>query len=135
MRRLTLKQKGFIKEYVKTKNGTEAVLKTYNTTDKSTAGMIASENLSKPKIQEALEKALVKHDITLDKSLIPIAKGLEAKRIKEVEGDFYETDVDDIDTQLKASDRALKLLGITSQQGNATAFVNVINIAKEKYKL
>lgn len=54
-RGLTKKEKGFVKDYVRTGNGTQSVLKNYDTTDYSTAGMIASENLNKPKIQEAIQ--------------------------------------------------------------------------------
>lgn len=56
--KLTKKQKGFVKEYIKTGNGTQSALANYDTDDYSTAGMIASENLNKPKIQIALEEAL-----------------------------------------------------------------------------
>lgn len=53
--RLTKKQHAFVKEYLETGNGTKSALKAYNTNDYSTAGMIASENLKKPKIIEAME--------------------------------------------------------------------------------
>ncbi len=39
-------------------NGVQAALANYDTEDYSTAGMIASENLKKPKIIQALEEAL-----------------------------------------------------------------------------
>ena len=52
--KLTKKQRGFVKDYVETGNGTEAALKNYDTKDPNTAGVIASENLRKPKIQDAL---------------------------------------------------------------------------------
>lgn len=55
MDKLTKKQKGFIKDYIKTGNGTQSALNNYDTTDYSTAGMIASENLRKPKIAEVVK--------------------------------------------------------------------------------
>lgn len=48
---LTPKQKKFADEYMKTGNGTQSALKTYNTTDYDTASSIAKENLRKPQIQ------------------------------------------------------------------------------------
>ena len=57
-RGLTKKQKGFVKDYVKTGNGTVAAFENYDTEDYSTASMIASENLSKPKIIKALADRL-----------------------------------------------------------------------------
>jgi len=54
-KRLTKKQKEFADEYVKTGNGTKAALKTYETSDYSTASVIAAENLDKPKIRQYLD--------------------------------------------------------------------------------
>lgn len=53
--RLTKKEKGFIKDFVKTGNATKAVLKNYDTKNENTAGAIGSENLRKPKIQKAIK--------------------------------------------------------------------------------
>lgn len=53
--KLTKKQRGFVKDYVKDENGTQAALKNYNTTDYKTASVIAAENLDKPSIQVAIE--------------------------------------------------------------------------------
>lgn len=57
MGKLTKKQKGFVEDYIKTGNGTKAALAHYNTSDYKTASVIASENLDKPSIQDALEEA------------------------------------------------------------------------------
>lgn len=56
-RKLTKKEKGFVKDYLATGNGTQAALNNYDTESINTAGVIASENLSKPKIQLALNEA------------------------------------------------------------------------------
>ena len=57
--KLTRKQKKFVKELVENGgNATQAALKAYDTDDYNTAGVIASENLNKPKIEKALEEAL-----------------------------------------------------------------------------
>ena|ERR1041385_7193745 len=54
-RQLTKKQKAFADKKLEIGKGVQAALETYNTTDYSTAGNIASENLKKPKIIEYLE--------------------------------------------------------------------------------
>jgi len=55
----TAKEKAFAKEYAVNKhNGTQAVLKTYNTTDNKTASVIASENLAKPRVLNEIDKIL-----------------------------------------------------------------------------
>ena len=67
-RKLTLKQRAFIKETIETRNPTEAARRVYNIgskggkTDKNsianTSHAIASENLQKPTIKEKIEKYL-----------------------------------------------------------------------------
>src|SRR5262245_17720779 len=55
---LTLKQRRFVAEYVRTGNGTQAALTAYDTTDTNTARSIASENLTKPALQTAVAAIL-----------------------------------------------------------------------------
>lgn len=55
---LTKKQKGFVKDYIATGNGTQAALKNYDTEDYKTASVIATENLDKPSIVLAIKDAL-----------------------------------------------------------------------------
>lgn len=55
---LTKKQKGFVKDYIKTGIGTLAVKENYDVTDDNTARSIASENLTKPSIQKAIADRL-----------------------------------------------------------------------------
>lgn len=54
-KRLTKKQKGFVKEYLESGNGTQAALKVYDTDSPNTAKAIASENLTKPNVKAYLE--------------------------------------------------------------------------------
>lgn len=54
---LTRKQEGFVNDYLDGDSGVQAALKNYDTTDYSTAGVIAHENLKKPKIIKAIEDA------------------------------------------------------------------------------
>ena len=70
----TLKQRMFVKEYVKNKgNGTKAALKVYDTKDYETGAAIAVENLNKPLIKTLMQEALESVGLTKDK----IAKGIE----------------------------------------------------------
>ncbi|KKQ42180.1 MAG: hypothetical protein US60_C0022G0006 [Microgenomates group bacterium GW2011_GWC1_37_8] len=72
---LTLKQKVFIKEYIEHRNGTRAAMLAYDTQDPDTAGVIAFENLRKPKIIEVLQQMM---------SLGGITEEYLAKRLKEI---------------------------------------------------
>lgn len=56
--KLTKKQRGFVRDYVETGNGTQAALKNYDiqsSKPEKVASVIATENLSKPSIIKAIE--------------------------------------------------------------------------------
>lgn len=55
-RKLTKKQRGFVRDYVLTENGVQAALKNYDVADYKTAAVIASENINKPYVKEAIEE-------------------------------------------------------------------------------
>lgn len=57
-KRLSKKEKTFVKAYVETGNGTQSALKAYDTDSAKVASVIAAENLAKPRIQVALQEAL-----------------------------------------------------------------------------
>jgi phage terminase small subunit len=52
------KQQAFVKEYVKHKNGTQAVLNSYDTTDSNTAGVMAHDLLRTPKVKRTIDEHL-----------------------------------------------------------------------------
>lgn len=105
MKKLSEKEKKLVKAYAKNgQNGAAAAMKAYNTKHPKTAATIATRVLKRPDVRAELTKELKRQGITLTNSLAPIAKGLVAT--KKADGET----VDDLDTQLKASDRALKLL-------------------------
>ncbi|MEK7544973.1 MAG: terminase small subunit [Patescibacteria group bacterium] len=55
-KRLTIKQRKFTQEYLRSGNGTGAVLKTYNTKSSVVAASIAHENLRKPQIKDLIDE-------------------------------------------------------------------------------
>ena len=62
--------------------------------------------------REALIKAMRVHGLTATKVIKPIADALEATRLKEVEGDFFDTGLPDHTIRLKATAMAIELLGL-----------------------
>ena len=69
--RLTRKQETFVDEYVSNgENGTQAVLKAYDVANSITAKSMASENLAKPYISEAIEARRCKVREALEMALI-----------------------------------------------------------------
>jgi len=82
MRKLTPKQRRFVKYYLETDNATKAVIKAgYDLGGKhggdspeQTAAAIGYENLNKPYIREAIDNALVRQKITPEYVLSGISK-------------------------------------------------------------
>lgn len=76
---LTSKQRNFTLGIINGKSGTQAVLEAYNTSNISTAAVIASENLRKPKIINELAGALSKY-MLLENALQAIVEALAAEK-------------------------------------------------------
>ena len=129
-RNLTKKQKGFVKDYVETGNGVQSALKNYDTDDYSTAGMIASENLEKPKIIESIAESIP------DELLKSVhLEGLRATRSQGVGGmvlntekeEFGHTNIEvpDYAVRHKYLDTAYKLKNLYPKDGGTAIQINV----------
>ena len=57
-KRLSHKEKGFIEDILSGKTGTQAVLDNYDTNNEKVAGVMAVENLGKPRIQKAMSERI-----------------------------------------------------------------------------
>ena len=98
---MRIKQKQFVKEYIETNgNGTEAAMRVYNVKNRNTAHAIASENLQKPTIREAIDEVLRTKGLSLDVIAGNIGKLANSKPEK-ISGDVV----------LKANVELLKLHG------------------------
>jgi hypothetical protein len=120
--KLTQKQAKFVRGIAEGKTNTDAALAAYDTVDYGIASSIATENLKKPSVQEAVEYALVKLNITPERAIKPIDDALND---------------DDVKTRLMGSDRAIKLMGIGQKsEGNViNNFGNMQLNHKSKYDL
>ena len=114
-KRLTYKQREFVANYIKLKNGTKAALKAYETNDYETANAISVENLQKPSIQEAIETAMVKMNLTPERAVKPIDEALNHE---------------DLEMRLKGSDRGLKIMGV-GKDGGTKVNINFNNVASK----
>ena len=118
--RLTKKERAFVKEIVKGKNGTNAALAVYDTTSVLTAASLASVNLAKPKIAQAIKEALP------DEMLDQIHReGLYATR--SVFNDDGEVVAEDADFNVRAKylDMAYKRKGTYAPEKHNNLNVNV----------
>ncbi len=96
-----------------------------------TLSVRASSVLKKSNVQDYYAELMAKHEITVERALKPISKALDAKKtVVTGDGDNASyNEVDDLDMQLKGSDRALKLLGVSAPENPITNY-NFINVAK-----
>lgn len=103
----------------------------YNNSTPAGLSVRASNTLKKDNVQEYYAELMAKHEITVERALKPISKALDAKKtVVSSDGDNASyNEVDDLDMQLKGSDRALKLLGVSAPE-NTTTNYNFINVAK-----
>lgn len=96
-----------------------------------TLSVRASSVIKKSNVQDYYAELMAKNEITVERALKPISKALDAKKtVVTGDGDNASyNEVDDLDMQIKGSDRALKLLGVSAPE-NTTTNYNFINVAK-----
>lgn len=121
-KRLTVKEAKLVKAKAQGKKHVEAWDEAGYSQNSSEATKISNTQkiLSKPTVQEALQAALAKHGVTVEKATKPIADALND---------------DDLDMRLKGSDRALKLMGASKGEGGDVHFHLHQAEMKEKYDL
>lgn len=112
--KLTRKQKIFVKEYVKTGNGTVSALKAYDTDSERVAQTIASENLSKPIIVKALAERLP--DDLLEEKHLALLNKIDAQ------GEI------DVQAVSKGLDMAYKVKGSYAPDKNINMNLNVTSV-------
>jgi hypothetical protein len=135
--KLTPKQAKFVKGIAEGKTNTESALEAYDTDDYGVAASIATENLKKPEIQQAVQMSMEKQGITVDAVVKPIVDGLTAYKTGfSKDGDFVEFGPDH-STRLKASSMALDLMGAkqkSKESGNTiNNFGQILVDQRDKY--
>lgn len=132
---LTIKEKKLVKGVAAGKTKRQAARDAGYVGSDEVVSVTASQTLSKPNVKEALELTLVKHGITLDAAVAPIADALKADKVHIVgNGDQAMAEiVPDHSIRLKASGMALNLMGANKQEGSIN--INFINQVQEKRDL
>lgn len=123
MNGLTKKERGFVKDYVETGNGTRAILNNYDTDDENVAGVMASQNLGKLKIQNAILS--IAEQIPDDLLVQVHLEGLNASRTIKTEDD--EIIEPDYAVRHKYLDTAHKLKGTYAPDRSLNLNVNLDN--------
>ena len=110
---LTKKQKGFVRDYVKTGNGTQSALKHYDTKNENVARSIASENLTKPAVAKAIAARLP--DDLLEEKHLALLNRLD------------DTGGIDVQAVAKGLDMAYKVKGSYAPEKNINLNIDVSN--------
>ncbi len=111
---LTVKQAGFVKDFIETGNGIQSAINNYNTNGPNSAHQIAHDNLQKPTVQKAIVKAM--HAAGISESMLAkkIKEGLNAHEtiFAKYEGKIMDqVDVIAWDVRHKYLDTVFKLTG------------------------
>ena len=124
MKRLTKKEKGFVKDFIITNNATEAAKRNYEIESPNidnVAGSIGSENLTKPKILNAIADALPNE--LLAKRHLELLNKREVIKMFNGEGKI----IDQPDTQAvaKGLDMAYKVKGVYVSEKPIGTLINI----------
>lgn len=126
--KLTKKQRGFIKDYLKTGNGTQTVIKHYKVNSENVAGAIASENLRKPKIRKAIEDML-SDELLRDRHLELLNK---REIIKDSRGNGEVIDSPDTMAVSKGLDMAYRIKGKYAPEKHLNLNIEVFKPSNEE---
>lgn len=124
--KLTRKERGFVNDIVEGAPGVHAALNNYDTDDYNTAGVIAHENLRKPKIIRAIAERLP-DDLLEEKHLALLNK---TEKVFDTQGNLLAEEID-VQAVSKGLDMAYKIKGSyqtdpeapKSNQGNTYNFI------------
>lgn len=123
---ITKKQAEIIKLKAKGTKQTDIAKQVYPEQTPNAGSVSVSRQLKNANVQEALQSALAKHNITVDTAIEPIGKALKAQKQNQFTGEI----TDDYTIQLNATKMALNLLGVQSatapNQINNTDILNAI---------
>ena len=123
--KLTIKQRGFIREFIDTGNATKSALKVYGTKDYNTAKSIGCENLTKPHLAKEIKELMISNEITDEMLFSRLQAGLNAMKIAEYRGELVETNIPDHNIRHKFLDAILKLKDMYPSQKIESRNINV----------
>jgi len=123
----TLKERAWLKEYIKTGNATQSALKTYNTSNLGSAKQIGHENLTKLDLAQIMEAK----GLTDDNLMNHIVEGLE-KPVK-VTADGIETP--DYAVRHKYLETTLRLKGYGAKEQTNVQVNNIIEKKRGEYDI
>lgn len=123
-KKLTVKERKLVKGIVAGKSQREAYIEAYDTKGHlPTVDAEASKTTNKPHIREAIEQALTRQDLTVEKIVQPLVDGLQATKSNHLGED---TSKPDHAIRMSASDKLLTLLGAKGQSSGSAPSLTFI---------
>lgn len=126
--KLTKRQKGFVKDYIISENGTDAAEKNYNTKDRYSASSIAVDNLKKPHIIEAIQSIAesIPDSLIVEKHLALLNKKEKVTKNNMTTGEIDVIDTGEIDVGAvsKGLDMIYKIKGTYAPDKNINLNIN-----------
>lgn len=128
IKKLTLKQKKFLKVYFETGNATKASLAAYDTDDPHMASNIGAENVAK--LGDVVRYIMNKKGLDVEKMVDTVNGAMEANRIHGTGDNFVE--IPDHPTRLKAVEVAERWIGIKPEEDGTKIQNNYFNIISQE---
>ena len=110
--KLTMKQRDFAREAVKTKNSTEAAMLAYPCKNRITAANIASRLHRNPKVKAEIERLLVEQGLTENMVVQKLREGLDSNTTAVLEGEVIQSSVPDMNVRLGYVKEAAKIMDL-----------------------
>lgn len=133
-RKLTLKQKKFLKVYFETGNATKAALEAYDTTDSDSARAMGAENLAK--LSDVVRGIMMRKGLDPEKLVDTVNAATGANKIHGTNDNFIE--IPDHLTRLKAVEIAERWLGLKTDQDSTPPiqnnYIQVINNERKEFE-
>lgn len=103
--------KAKMKAELENKSITELAPEIYPNATPDSARTMVHRELQNVTVQEALAEAMARAGLTVDTLSTVVKDAAQAKRVVQIEGDFYETEVPDHSIRLKAVGMAARWMG------------------------
>ena len=125
MKKITLKQKKFAEEVIKTRNATEAALNSYNVKNRQVAAVQGYLNMKNPKILAEIERIMEEQGINDEFMMKQLKSGMKANVVASYKGDVEQTEVPDHDTRFKYLEAGMKLKDWFPSQHTESHNINI----------
>ena len=124
-KQLTTKEKYFVRDFVETRNATESAMRNYNLKNKTNGSKVAYTLMQRPLVQRAIEQALDKEGLGVEKVAEKLRELINANLITQYEGGASETSLPDYSARQKAVNSLIEILGLKAPEKHENLNANI----------